>query len=210
MISIILILFIPYLINIGNFRLLLYDPSFYHDEFQKVLSYERQPDAEKLLGNLLQFIKGREALSSDFNEREVSHMHDVRAVIRGFLYVMYAMLILYIILLWIMIKRFKVSIEKIMYLNAGGGVLTILLLLFLYIATLNFSIVFDRFHTVFFNAESWVFPAQSLLIQLFPQQFFLDFTYTIVIRSMVSALFLMIVGVLTYIYFNSYVQKSHS
>src|SRR3989338_8434781 len=153
MISIILILFIPYLINIGNFRLLLYDPSFYHDEFQKVLSYERQPDAEKLLGNLLQFIKGREALSSDFNEREESHMHDVRAVIRGFLYVMYAMLILYIILLWIMIKRFKVSIEKIMYLNAGGGDLTILLLLFLYIATLNFSIVFDRFHTVFFNAE---------------------------------------------------------
>ncbi len=40
-------------------------------------------------------------------------------------------------------------------------------------ALLDFSRFFTLFHAVFFEAETWVFPSEALLVRLFPEEFWM-------------------------------------
>ncbi|PIY60628.1 hypothetical protein COY95_00805 [Candidatus Woesearchaeota archaeon CG_4_10_14_0_8_um_filter_47_5] len=71
-------------------------------------------------------------------------------------------------------------------LHLGSGILFILL-------ALNFSRSFTGFHSLFFREGSWMFPAESYSIRLFPPSFFKGIFSVFVAVNVISA-FLLLLG----------------
>ena len=61
-----------------------------------------------------------------------------------------------------------------------GGIITVLLTGIIFILTLFFfNTIFTLFHLLFFPQGNWVFSADSLLIQTFPEAFFVRISFLI-------------------------------
>ena len=87
--------------------------------------------------------------------------------------------------------RFKRNIKKILLCST-----TIILLIssLIYIISSKFDFLFTKFHHIFFPQGNWQFPASSNLINLFPQTFFYDFFYQIILVSfIISAVIFVII-----------------
>jgi integral membrane protein (TIGR01906 family) len=108
-----------------------------------------------------------------FNERELSHMEDVKVLLSTALTVWYLGLgLLFVTAIWAMrgswIRDFYNAIAR-------GGIVTMTLLgaMILFLA-INFRQLFTIFHRVFFEGDSWLFLFSDTLIRLFPMRFFQD------------------------------------
>jgi integral membrane protein (TIGR01906 family) len=108
-----------------------------------------------------------------YNERELSHMVDVKAVVQGTLQGwLIGLMILITLTIWARrgnwMQRYWLGVMR-------GGVLTIVLifLLLVYLAV-NFDALFTQFHKIFFESGSWVFYYSDSLIRLFPLPFWQD------------------------------------
>lgn len=115
-----------------------------------------------------------------FNERELSHMHDVKVVTQGFLRVWYFTLAVVILLgVWAWrgdwLSAFRQGLRR-------GGWLTLVLAFTVgIIATVGasgsgdmFWTFFEDFHSLFFKGDTWLFPYSDTLIRLYPLQFWQD------------------------------------
>ena len=108
-----------------------------------------------------------------YNERELSHMVDVKKVIKPVLSIGY--------LSWLLLAGFGFIAYRIKWQSEyfrglrRGGVLMIGLLgvigLFAIISFWNF---FTFFHSLFFKGDSWLFLYSDTLIRLFPMRFWQD------------------------------------
>ena len=113
-----------------------------------------------------------------YNEREMSHMVDVKNVIQKaqiVWYVISSLLILAAILTWR--TEWKAFYWRSV---ARGGFLTILLILLVLLGVaINFDQFFADFHGLFFASGSWLFYESDTLIRLFPLKLWSDgFTFT--------------------------------
>ena len=115
-----------------------------------------------------------------YNERELSHMADVKNVVTGALRVWYislAALILLAILAW----RMDWSSEYLNGLRRGGIWMIGLAVALGLIAGVGITInpyvfwgFFEFFHSLFFTGDSWLFYFSDTLIRLFPIRFWED------------------------------------
>ncbi|MEN8174009.1 MAG: TIGR01906 family membrane protein [Chloroflexota bacterium] len=108
-----------------------------------------------------------------YNERELRHMVDVKAVIHFAQQVFYLVLVAFAL---ISVWAFR-SDSRDSYLAAlsRGGWLTVGLLAAMITAViLNFDAFFVAFHRVFFEGETWIFKYSDTLIRLFPIRFWQD------------------------------------
>jgi integral membrane protein (TIGR01906 family) len=115
-----------------------------------------------------------------YNERELSHMADVKNVVRGALnawYVSLAILTLLAIFAW----RGKWIPDYINGLRRGGVWMIGLAIALGLIAGIGIAInpnVFEQFfilfHSIFFSGDSWLFLFSDTLIRLFPIRFWQD------------------------------------
>ena len=127
------------------------------------------------LGNL-KFANG----SPLFNERELSHMHDVKVVTQGFLKAWYsALLVLVLVGLWAW--RGKWMAYFIQGLRRGGWLTLGIAVAVGLIATLGtsgsgdlFWQFFSDFHGLFFKGNTWLFAYSDTLIRLYPLKFWQD------------------------------------
>jgi len=106
-----------------------------------------------------------------FNEREIKHMVDVQVVTRRVfgLHWFSAGLIALGLLILARQSDARVRIARSLF---SGSVLTIVLLGAIGLgAALSFDWFFVKFHQVFFEGNSWLFPETDTLIQLFPEPF---------------------------------------
>jgi integral membrane protein (TIGR01906 family) len=128
---------------------------------------------------VLDYFEGRAVLPDIFNEREKSHLADVKDVIH---LLRYASLILLVVFLALLPKA-----------DLGGVFMRgfwILLLLVLILGFVPFDNIFGNFHKIFFSEETWIFPEGSMLILLYPEQFFQAFfTYITSLTLAYSAVF---------------------
>jgi len=108
-----------------------------------------------------------------FNDRELSHMQDVKKVIKPVLWIGYGDWIIVIGLgalayfggWW---RKYEHGIWR-------GGLLILGLVILLGIfASINFWQFFSDFHGLFFSANSWQFLYSDTLIRLFPMRFWQD------------------------------------
>jgi integral membrane protein (TIGR01906 family) len=114
-----------------------------------------------------------------FNERELSHMLDVKMVTR----VAFAVLGVTIILFTLLSVALSASSEGRRALRQGlfsGGLLMLAILVSLLLALfLNWDAAFTQFHELFFASGSWVFEYSDALIRLFPVRFWQDAALTV-------------------------------
>lgn len=118
-------------------------------------------------------------------ERELTHLYDVKIVLKG---VMRVFLVAVILLLLVGFyswrkKRFSAYLRAI----ARGGRLTAILLVAILLLTLvSFQALFTNFHLIFFEGDSWLFSYSDTLIRLFPMRFWQDIFLVFGVLTLVS------------------------
>src|SRR5690606_9973488 len=125
-----------------------------------------------------------------YNERELSHMQDVKAVVKGALTTLYATLA---ILLFAFVLAYKSNWLP-DYFNAlrrGGRWMIGLAISLAFVAgagiLLNpeiFWTFFSGFHAIFFEGDSWLFFYSDTLIRLFPIRFWQDAVIAIAVIAL--------------------------
>jgi integral membrane protein (TIGR01906 family) len=190
--SILVTLMIPFLLMMGAIRILLnpfyldYEynlPNFPTDPFgfttadrlywgKISLDYLTNDQGIEFLGDL-KFADG----TSFYNERELSHMHDVKNLIQTTLKIWYACLAAFLLLLiWSYAQKWS---EVFWRGVARGGLLTVAIIILVLLGTvINFDTLFRDFHAIFFTGDTWLFYVNDSLIRLFPEKLWSDaFTF---------------------------------
>ena len=133
-----------------------------------------------------------------FTENEISHMVDVRNLIFKILLLFYGSLLVLIVLLILLLILERKHARR---LRGTGLVLVIsssavlFLFIILYILSMNFSHLFDNFHLIFFSQGNFMFDSNSLLITLFPFNFFYQYFTRLVISSIVLSFIFLFIGI---------------
>jgi integral membrane protein (TIGR01906 family) len=124
-----------------------------------------------------------------YNERELSHMHDVKNVVQMLLKLWYVDLALLALLgLWAWrggwLEAYRQGWQRGGWLTAG------LLIILAAFAAVSFWQFFTWFHSLFFSGDSWLFEFSDTLIRLFPLRFWQDAVLYIVGSSILLGLLL--------------------
>jgi integral membrane protein (TIGR01906 family) len=108
-----------------------------------------------------------------YNDRELSHMLDVKNLTQVVLQVWYLVIALFafgVLLFWKSneLWGFWQAVRQ-------GGWLTIGLVAAILLGVLlSFNALFTAFHRIFFTGDTWLFYFSDSLIRLFPQRFWMD------------------------------------
>ncbi len=188
---ILLIINIIIFIILANFRFYIYNINYYDKEFSKLEIYEKY-EKNSVLENtkqLISYFKSNSLLTTEFfNQKEKLHLIDVKNLINKTIILFYISLVFLIVLLLINKKELQKS-----FFYSGIFLILITTILSLF----QFSPIFIKFHQIFFNNDLWLLnPETDNLINLFPEQFFIDFVKKIFINSSIVGLVLIIFGFL--------------
>lgn len=108
-----------------------------------------------------------------YNERELSHMLDVKNLVQTTLRLWMIMGV--ILILTIVGAAFGHWLPEVWGAFSRGGWLTLALIALVLIGVMiNFDALFTGFHKIFFTGDSWLFLYTDSLIRLFPIRFWQD------------------------------------
>jgi integral membrane protein (TIGR01906 family) len=111
--------------------------------------------------------------SSLFNDRELSHMQDVKRVVQPVLWVAYGVWFLVLgIGLWARFGGWW--LEFVRGIKRGGWLTVGIVAAIGLFAAISFWQFFTIFHALFFSGDSWQFLFSDTLIRLFPMRFWQD------------------------------------
>ena len=128
-----------------------------------------------------------------FNDKEVSHMRDVKRLVWG-VYLLAAVSGVYLLVSVVLgfagqRSRYPGTLAR--RAAWGGGVTVALLVLFGLLATVAFDALFLLFHRISFANDFWQLdPRRDYLIILFPQGFWFDATLWFALRAIAAGLLL--------------------
>src|SRR5512140_1686693 len=115
-----------------------------------------------------------------YNERELSHMHDVKGVVNGAFRAWYVSLaVLLAIGIWAwrarQMRAFRSGLRRGGWLTIGlAAVIGSIVLIGMLMEPDVFWNFFAWFHSLFFKGNSWIFEYSDTLIRLFPIRFWQD------------------------------------
>lgn len=122
-----------------------------------------------------------------FNERELSHMLDVKNLVQAML-VGWFIVLLALIVLGFWAWRSAWLDEFTRALRRGGWLTIGLIAAILIGVAVSFYQLFTVFHQVFFTGDTWLFLLTDTLIRLFPLRFWQDAFIAVGIFSLLGAL----------------------
>lgn len=109
-----------------------------------------------------------------YNERELSHMSDVQEVFQKAKLAWLCLIILYLGLFFLIAKH-PDSLPAFCTALKRGSIFTLLLMAVIFLLTIfAFDAMFEAFHGLFFNGNSWLFFADDSLIRLYPEKLWVD------------------------------------
>jgi integral membrane protein (TIGR01906 family) len=108
-----------------------------------------------------------------FNERELSHMQDVKKVVTEMRFAMMGAILMLVLITVLAIKGGWQRSLLIAYVR-GAWLLIGLIIAILIFVSLNFENLFTWFHQIFFESGTWRFYTSDTLIRLFPMRFWRD------------------------------------
>ena len=188
-----LIALIPLILVLGNFRLLIFDKEFYYGEIDKNNVNGNIENAREHTTEIVDYLKTGETINNKLvSEDELTHLKDVRELIKNSLFILYLVSALAAFaLIFIMLKQKPLALSPIYY----GGIATATVIITLLLAlTLAFDQAFFIFHKLLFSNDLWLLPAESTLIRLFPKEFFIDFAKRLGLNTMIMSFLLIIIG----------------
>ena len=126
---------------------------------------------------LIEYLKGNageEALKPHYNEKEILHMEDVQVLFNYASVLKYVTMILSLGLIMLFsIKEEKDILGK--YIFKGMFANWLIMGLLAIMVLLDFNKYFTYFHLMFFTNDLWLLdPETDLLIQMLPEEFFID------------------------------------
>ncbi len=185
---ILLIISFSFILFLSNFRFLVFNESYYASEFKKLGVYERTPEAKVITKDLIDFFRGKQPLSAVFDEREAKHLVDVKDLINKVLLVFYSLGLISVLLLSsLFVFNKKEFINLLSKTFVYGSLIVLFVSLILFLFSFKFSYLFSSFHSLLFKGGTWFFPADSLLINVFPEKFFYGFFCKIVLYSCIES-----------------------
>ena len=201
-IIILLILDIPFILYLLNFKLVAFNKNFYKKEFLKYDIYDEFPgdDIEIVNSELLYYLrydKTDEYVRIDlFDEKEKGHLVDVKNIVQKSLIFLNMMIILFIILIITLILIDKKDfMKKFSLALIYGGIITFLdAFIFFILVKINFNSVFDVFHRTFFKDGTWLFDEGSDMVRLYTSNFFYDATLSVIVWTLVIAFIFILLG----------------
>lgn len=122
-----------------------------------------------------------------YNERELSHMYDVKVLTQQALKVWVGVL-LALAALGLLAWRQGLLAEFRAALGQGGAFTVALILALLVLIALSFDWLFTEFHGVFFEGDTWLFLFSDTLIRLFPMRFWQDVFFALGGLSLLAGL----------------------
>jgi len=108
-----------------------------------------------------------------YNERELSHMRDVKILIQN-AFLGWGILGILLILAGVISWQQKNLGPFFMALSRGGWATLVIIGLILVGVVVSFNGLFTDFHRIFFTGDTWLFYYSDTLIRLFPMQFWQD------------------------------------
>ncbi len=120
---------------------------------------------------------------------EQSHMNDVKKLSQTFFSFHNFILIIFLFLLGIFIQQKKFSQLRHIF-TSTFWVVNILILVCLVAVIFFWNAFFTLFHQVFFPQGNWGFPEESLIIQLFPEQFWIASAITVLLLTWIQSFLL--------------------
>lgn len=186
-IKLITVISIPILLISMNIQLLL-NPFYLECEYSKdnfpepkIMTKEKRLILSK---NVLAYIKGNTDVSTLresglFNEREISHLNDVRVLVERLTLVgnLSGLIIIFSILF--LISQGEGLRNLVLNIFTGSLATLMLIVLFLILSFFNFNFLFIKFHEILFPQGNWTFYLRDTLIQLYPRKFWVDSTFVI-------------------------------
>jgi integral membrane protein (TIGR01906 family) len=124
-----------------------------------------------------------------YNERELSHMRDVKVLIQHMITAWYILIgVLLILGVWAWLGHWMASFWR--GISRGGWLTIALVAVIMIFVFTSFDSLFTDFHRIFFAGNSWIFLYSDTLIRLFPLPFWQDaFTFMGVITVIGALLF---------------------
>jgi integral membrane protein (TIGR01906 family) len=169
-------------IFLSSTKYVVFNHDFYKKEFAKHNVYDKIYNADEISEKIIGFFNNNNDLPLVFNNKETSHLKDVKQLIKKGNILLISLSLMNIILLSLLLY-YKKSLKKIIiYPTIVTFIIPIPLIL------LNFSNLFIKFHLIFFLQGTWTFVYDSLIIQLFSQNFFYDAMISIIIFSVLFIL----------------------
>ncbi len=111
-----------------------------------------------------------------FNEREIAHMEDVRALFIGGFRLRAACVAAAVLIIGLLLAL-KARLRKVLPLSVciGTGVFFAVICVLAAVISTDFTKYFIIFHHIFFRNNLWILnPATDLLINIVPEPFFMD------------------------------------
>lgn len=131
--------------------------------------------------------------SSLYNERELSHMDDVKVLIQTFVKIWYGIIAFFILMiLWSWLGKWQTTFWG--AISRGGWLTVGVIIAILAMIALNFNEFFTVFHHLFFTGDTWLFYESDSLIRLFPLKLWSDGFTFVGIFSMTAGVVLSAIG----------------
>lgn len=173
-------------------KLVVFNNNYYISHFERNNIYEQVPEANEIMNNTIAFFQG-EAELEYFSEDEQNHMEDVKILLSKFMKLVDILWLIFLVCLVVLFflnkERFLDDLFKQIFL---AGLAAFILIALIFLASLNFSMMFGGFHKLFFSQGNYMFSENSLLIQLFPEYFFKATLLKILIVSVLVSFGVMI------------------
>ena len=189
----IIVLLTPTLLLL-NFRFLVFNQSYYQNQFKKLNVYQTIDEniAIAQSNKLIAYLCCNKELDAKFyTQREKDHLKDVKSIIQRVNYQLYINLFALLTIAFILTVNKKKNL-----LQEGtkqASVFGLMAMFLLFVASIfNFELFLVKFHQVTFANDYWLLPQNSNLINLFPQEFFVNFANRIAFQTvlMLTALLL--------------------
>lgn len=198
--KIFLVLILPFLIFLLVFNFTVFSNSFFKNAFSKYGVYDKFSNAEAMHQKVIDFIEGKSGeLPANFNDRERQHLDDVKNVISALTITLYIIIALFVILLFISSFMLKINSSIINFVGKvlmWGGILTVAAALLLFIAVkIDFGPTFESMHQMFFQKGTYLFdPAKESIVNLYPEQLFMDLGIRISAWTVAAAVICILIG----------------
>ena len=212
--KLVLILIIPILILSISFHINSFDEDYYHEQFEKNSIYQQfditEQELHQINHELLDYLRhghgeinltNPQTTQKFYNQKETTHLIEVRELIQDSLILFYFFLTIFIFLCLIIYLRNKKQFTKnLLIILTTGNMLNIIFTLILSaLMFTNFSKFFTNFHLALFKTDTWLLnPMTDNLIKMFPQQFFYDIGLKIISNSIIISVVLVLISLYTY------------
>ena len=209
---------VPLFLITGSVTWAFNSPGLYNDGFEKYsisrISGITDSDLRQVGADLRSYINsGDEPLQVRtrifgeeqdlFNDREVAHMKDVKRLVWG----VYVLALVSAVYMAAMVVagfavhrgRFVESLAK--RAMWGGGLTLLLLAAFGIVALADFDSLFIKFHQLSFANDFWQLdPRTDYLVRIFPDDFWVDATMWVAVRTITGAAALTVAGTAYLVY----------